>query len=370
MWQPQGSYSQFLLRTPVLLCGKGAAQGLYNYPGERIAVIYGSSFNDEGKALFRQTFSKKDVCFIKRSWDGEPAIEDLSECVGELEEYRPDVFIAVGGGSVIDGVKLCRLFYEFPFFDVGCPRIAGSRLNTKFIAVPTTVGSGAEVSSAAVYWSKKGHRKEMAVSHALQPDVIVYDIDYIVNTPERVLYASALDGISHIMEGYVSNVKNNMAEMLGEKGLQMFYEAFAREGTINFERLQYAGYLGGIVQNHCIVGGAHAIAHQMTEFGFPHGEAVGLVLPSVIRVNCEDKECERKYDQLAGYAGFGDKRELISFIESILTKSGIAARRSEIKNVLERHFDSLVGNVKIDRGGKGNPVPITEEYVKKVIRGL
>jgi len=370
MWQPQRLFSQYLLRTPIVFSGNEALRGLYNYPGERFAVIHGSTLLDEDKLLFSQVFKKKDVFFIKRSWKGEPTIAGLSASIEAIEEYQPDVIIAFGGGSVVDGTKLCRLYYEFPFYEPEQSRIDGASLRTRFIAVPTTIGSGAEVSSAAVYWNADAHRKEMVVIHDLQPDVIVYDKKYVEHTPKRILCASALDGISHIIEGYVSDVTNGMAELLGEKGLSVFHEAIYNPDSPDYERLQYAGYIGGIVQNHCVVGAAHAIAHQLTGYGFSHGEAVGLLLPAVIRSNSVDEKCSRKYDYLSREAGFTGTDGLVSFIESLLGKSGIVDKITEIKTVLSDNFDSVIDNIKEDRGGKGNPVTITDDYVKEVIGSL
>ncbi len=350
-----------------MLSGEESVRELYNYSGERFAVIHGSSFSDEDRYLFKQVFKKKDIRFIRRSWKGEPTLDGLSGSIKELEDFQPDVLVAFGGGSVIDGGKLCRLYYEFPFYNPEYSRIETGSLKTRFIAVPTTIGSGAEVSSAAVYWNEANHRKEMVVMHELQPDVIIYDKKYVEQTPQKILYASAMDGMSHIIEGYVSNVSNEMAETFGEKGLSIFRQTLSEDDVMDFSKLQYAGYVGGMVQNHCIVGAAHAIAHQLTGYGFSHGEAVGLLLPSVIRVNCDDENCSDKYDFLACQAGFADKDELIVFVENMLEKSKIGDRTAALKTVLIDNFDSMINNIKEDRGGKGNPVPITDDYVKKVI---
>ena len=173
MWQPQGIYNEFVLRTPVLLTGEEAVRGLYNFPAIRIAIIHGRSLSEEEQALICNTFSKREVAFFPRSWTGEPDLESLRGTLHDLEAFLPDTIIAIGGGSVIDGAKLCRLFYEIPYFDPQNIKLSGDLLKTHFIAVPTTIGSGAEISSAAVYVHE--HRKEMIVLHELQPEVIVYD---------------------------------------------------------------------------------------------------------------------------------------------------------------------------------------------------
>ena len=158
MWQPGGFYNEYVLRTPVILSGKESIRGLYNYPAARIAVIHGGSFFD--KETFISAFPKKELAFIRRSWDSEPDFDGIAGTLGELEKICPDMIIAVGGGSVIDGSKLCRLFYEFPYFQPGETRIEGGQMKTSFVAVPTTVGSGAEVSSAAVFVDRENHKKD------------------------------------------------------------------------------------------------------------------------------------------------------------------------------------------------------------------
>ena len=375
MWQPQGFYNQYVLRTPVILSGEESIRGLYNYSAARIAVIHGTSFEDE--ELFKAAFSKKDVCFIKRSWTDEPDIEGLKGTIGQLEEYQPDTIIAVGGGSIIDGSKLCRLFYEFPYFDVRSARVNGKMMCTHFIAVPTTIGSGSEVSSAAVFVDRSKHRKDMVVLHELQPDVVVYDKRYVENTPNRLLCASALDAMAHIVEGYVSNIENFLMDIMSEKGLSLLCSELqelieGKKDTVNYQRLQYAGFIGGLVQNHSIVGAAHAIAHQLTEQGYSHGEAVALILPVIIELNSNDNEAVAKYQKLAKEAGFSDIGELVSFIYKVLDYSGIGERQEDLRILLRKlSGDALFfENVKNDRGGKGNPVDITDSYIEQIIRRI
>ena len=373
MWQPQGFYNEYTLRTPIVLSGEESIRGLYNYPAGRIAVIHGSSFDD--KELYLSTFPKKEVRFFSRSWKGEPEFEGLSGTISEIEAFKPDVIIAVGGGSVIDGSKICRLLYEFPHYDPKTSRVDGSMLKTSFIVVPTTVGSGAEVSSAAVFWESSEHRKDMVVIHELQPEVVVYDPRYISGTPNRLLCASALDAMAHILEGYVSNIHNAFVDILAEKGLAILHEELEKllsDKTVDFGRLQYAGYIGGIVQNHCIVGAAHAVAHQLTEQGYSHGEAVALLLPSVIRLNMDDGVAHERYTAIAKKACFDGINSLITFIVSIDKYVGIDGRCKNLKDYLLKVMDdeAFLENVKADRGGKGNPVEITEDYLQNLIRSI
>lgn len=371
MWQPQGFFNQYVLRTPVILCGSESVRGLFNYPATRIAIIHGGSFSDQ--ELFASTFVKKSVHFFERSWKEEPDPSGIKETLGEIEEFRPDTIIAVGGGSVIDGAKLCRLFYEYPYYEMGETMIVGEFFRTHFIAIPTTIGSGAEVSSAAVYVNHATHNKDMVVMHELQPDVIVYDKRYVSNTPNRLLVASALDGMAHIIEGYVSNIGNSFADVMAEEGLLIFHSEFEKylcgdKQEIDYERLQYAGYMGGIVQNHCIVGAAHAVAHQMTGYGYSHGEAVALLLSAVISLNSEDRATSQKYEKIAKKTAFYDMEGMIGFIRGLCDKTGISERRDELRGLIcdLSKDEAFCENVRNDKGGKGNPVEITDEYIEKL----
>ena len=369
MWQPQGIYNEFVIKSPTLLVGRESVMGLYNYPATRIAIIHSSSFYDFD--LFRRVFKKKQVKFFLRSWSSEPSIENIRNTLGEIELYSPDTIIAVGGGSVIDGAKLCRLFFEFPYFSPKVSRLDTGNLKTNFIAIPTTIGSGAEVSSSAVYLDNS--HKDMVVSHELQPNVVVYDERYIEHSPLSFLSISALDAVAHILEGYVSNIENSFVEIKAEEGLKLLREELLNlieNKHISYKRLQYAGYLGGIVQNHCIVGLAHAVAHQLTPYGFSHAEAVALLLPYVIRINFN--QASSKYNSICRQAGFTDVNDLILFIQHVNEYSGVDKRFNELCQILlsNENNPEFLDNIRNDRGGKGNPIEITNEIIVDFIRSF
>lgn len=369
MWNPQGIYTNFILKQPTIFHGENAVLGLFNFPGSRIAVLYGSGMTGDAGHLLEKVFKNRNLNFIKKSWNGEPSEDELKETVHELEKFRPDTIIAFGGGSVIDGAKLCRVCLEFPYISWENNRLSQMTFKTRFIAIPTTFGSGAEASSAAVYYSKREKTKKMLVCHALLPEVVVYDSDYVKNTSDSILYFSLADALAHMTEGYVSNKKNQLAEEMAAWGISIIRQELRHEeNQIDYMRLQYAGYLGGIVQNHCLVGAAHAFAHQLAAHGVSHGKAVAYMLPMTIQMNMKDKEVAKAYNELAGKSGFHDAEELLCFIKDIaghLDLEDINLMRSALKNGLsDEHF---MENIKSDPGGKGNPIPITDDYISEFI---
>lgn len=371
MWKPQRFYSEYLLNQPILLTGGGALMGLASIPGAKISIIHGSSLDTCVKESISKTFKNKAVYFNSKSWKSEPDLESLHETIQALESQSPDVIIAIGGGSVIDGAKLCRLFYENPMFVQGESRINQLIFTTRFVAIPTTIGSGAEASSAAVFINNIKNRKEMIVSHDLQPEAVVLDTHFVRNAPIRIIISSGIDALAHIIEGYVSNVDNYVADILAETGFRILYEELGKPNIeeMDFERIQYAGYLGGIVQNHCIVGAAHGIAHQIANDGYSHGDAVALLLSAVIEANAKDKKTRLRYMKLFHNANIVKISVFIEWLNDIIDKVGIGDRRTEIKELLYRKLTStsFIQNVKDDPGAKGNPVNINQEYLEAVL---
>jgi alcohol dehydrogenase len=377
MWKPQGIYSKFILKQPTLFFGLNSIYGLKNYPCSKVAVIHGSALKDDYKDIIKRSISAFQVDFIIKSWLGEPSSDELSPVIKELDSLSPDLIIAVGGGSVIDGVKLARTLYEFPSFDLSYPNFSLLEWKSKFIAMPTTLGSGTEISSATVLYNKDKKTKEMIVNHDLIPDVVILDPQFIINSNYKLIMASITDATSHIIEGYVSNVDNGIANVYAEKGLQIINDLSNRTiSELNNEdvnRLQLAGYFGGIVQNHSIVGAAHAIAHQLSSYGFSHAVSIAICLPTVIKLNCQIKEIQNKYITLAKNARIRNGiNGLIDLLLAIRKNMGIEEEMQRFFSLRNQMIQNkeFIENAESDAGGKGNPIPITSEFVKKILKEI
>ncbi len=371
MWEPQGFYSSFLLKQPTVFFGEASIRGLFNFPGAKFAVIYGSGFSDADKEIFSKSLKGFEVGFFRKSWQGEPVLDELKETIHDIELFKPDVIIAVGGGSVIDGSKIVRLLYEYPFFDCNKPNFNYVEFKTKFVAVPTTVGSGAEVSSAAVLLNIEAKCKEMVVNHALQPSAVILMPEFIKRSSLKLILSSSMDAMSHIIEGYVSNISNALTDILAEKGLDMFRQELCKD-EMDYLRLQYAGYLGGLVQNHCIVGAAHAIAHQLASYGYSHSKAIAILLPAVIKENDKDASSHERYWKLAENSYFGDVEMLIHTIKLMRARLISDNEIDDCKKLLSNlaNDEAFIANVIDDKGGKGNPVEITKDYIMNIINSL
>ena len=134
---------------------------------------------------------------IEKTWWGEPTLINLHKTISEIEKNSPDMIIAIEG-DVIDGAKMVRTYYEFPFFDLNDTRFPIQR-KTSFVAIPTTIGSGAEISSAAVMYSDNKKSKEFVINHQFIPEVIVLE-DSPLKMPKKILLSSMVDALSHSVE--------------------------------------------------------------------------------------------------------------------------------------------------------------------------
>jgi len=374
MWEPQGIYSKFLLKQPVLLFGENAIMGLKTYACSRVAVIHGSSLNDEYKKKVSKAVSAFEISFIAKTWGGEPTLANLSATIAEIERIKPDLIIAIGGGSVIDGAKMVRTYYEFPFFDVNETKFSMLNFSTTLVAVPTTIGSGAEISSASVMYNDDTKSKEFIVSHQFIPEIIVLEASLIKNAPKNLLSLSMIDALSHCIEGYMSNVDNILVDSYAEKAIQIIsqYHEVISNGD-NFDdlnKLQLASVFAGLVQNHCIVGATHALAHQISAYGISHAAGISIFLPSVIRKNIKNDLAKAKFEKLALHSGFSDSDSLLLFTDNMISVLQIEKERNI---VIENRDNILADNSFFDRalsdkGGQGNIVTMDKEFLQDIFK--
>lgn len=376
MWYPQALYSRFLLKQPHILFGENALMGLKTLPSLRLAVVHGSGITEELKSVVRESTSAYCVKFIRKSWNNEPTISELQENIKQLEEFKPDTFLAIGGGSIIDGAKILRCLYEFPYFQMNYTNLNMLDWNTKFVAIPTTIGSGAELSSACVLYNNETKTKEFLISHNFIPEIVIFDERFLKSVPKKIMFLSCIDAISHIAEGYVSNIENELANIYAEKALKLIYDNYV--GILNFEtkkilHLQLASFWGGMVQNHCIVGACHAIVHQLASIGYSHSLGISLILPSVIIANSKDVKVKCKYDQLVSNASIGDSSEdLLMLIEDIKSKIDLRKENEKFESDKIEIMSSnlFFKNALNDKGGIGNPIKMDMEFLQNIIKSV
>lgn len=311
---------------------------------------------------------------------GEPTWKMVIDNLANIIDFAPDWIVAIGGGSVIDFSKILWVLYEHPHLtqaDLTIPfSIPTLRNKAKLAILPTTAGTGSEVSSAAVFLDPQSGSKHMLVSHELLPDCVILDPDWMTHTPIRAKAAAGLDALAHATEGYVSRYPNPFLDCQAEQAIRIILRdlkpSLSNEATSESQtNMMIASQMAGWVQNMKIPGLGHAIAHQLGTFGIPHGIACGLLLSTVIRLNCQDEQTANRYLRLARYLGFNDIDSLIKEIDNLITDCDLAPKLSAhsdlTRDEIEHHMPQIIQGALKDPCAKANPRDIDAALIEQTL---
>lgn len=237
--------------------------------------------------------------------ESDPDFKIINKGVEIMNRFNPDTIIAVGGGSSIDAAKGMWLFYENPDVDVEGLKLKFMDIRkrtykfpqlgkkVKLVAIPTTSGTGSEVTSFAVISDKEKNMKYPLADYELTPDVAIIDPDLVMSLPKSLTADTGLDALTHAIEAYVSNMANDYTDGLSEKAVEIINEylliAF-NEGSNKLarEKMHNASCIAGMAFTNAFLGINHSLAHKLGgEFHIPHGRANAILLPYVIKYNSE-----------------------------------------------------------------------------------
>jgi len=233
----------------------------------------------------------------------DPSFETIKRGVAAMNSFEPDVIIALGGGSAIDAAKGMWLFYEHPDADVEGMKLKFMDIRkrtykfpklgvkSKMVAIPTTSGTGSEVTSFAVISDKQKNMKYPLADYELTPDVAIIDPDLVMTLPKSITADTGMDVLTHAIEAYVSNMASDYTDGLSEKAVELVFnylqEAYEHgDNRTAREKMHNASCIAGMAFTNAFLGLNHSIAHKLGgEFHIPHGRANAIILPYVIKYN-------------------------------------------------------------------------------------
>ena len=246
-------------------------------------------------------------CEIFSDVEPDPSIETVKRGAQMMDEFKPDVIIALGGGSAMDAAKGMWLFYEHPdvdfnslrlrFLDIRKRAFKFPKMGNKaqLVAIPTTSGTGSEVTSFAVISDKKNNMKYPLADYELTPNIAIIDPQFVMSLPKSATADTGLDVLTHALEAYVSVMASDYTDGLAMKAVKMVFENLpsAYENGANDpkarEEMANASCMAGMAFANAFLGVNHSMAHKLGAFHhLPHGVANAVILTEVMRYNAAE----------------------------------------------------------------------------------
>ncbi len=306
----------------------------------------------------------------------DPTTNIVTAGVAVMKQFRPDTIIALGGGSPIDAAKAMWLFYEHPdvefeflklkFMDIRKRTYKYPKLGRKIkmVAIPTTSGTGSEVSAFTIITDQGDEVKYPLADYELTPDVAIIDPDFVLSIPKEVTADSGVDVLTHAIEAYTSVMASDYTDALAIKAIELVFAYLPRSyelGDKNArERMHNASTIAGMAFTNAFLGINHSLAHKLGgQFHIAHGRANAVLLPHVIAYNAqvptkfaafpnyEHYVADLKYQQIARHLGLPAStpeegvRSLIDSIYNLMRKLNMPLTIAEC-GVDADEFASLV----------------------------
>ncbi|AHC13973.1 bifunctional acetaldehyde-CoA/alcohol dehydrogenase [Salinispira pacifica] len=312
--------------------------------GKRRAMIVTDSFLFDNGYVETIARSLKSMniqyqCFHQVAPD--PTLETVEKGLEMVNAFQPDVIIGLGGGSPMDAAKIMWLLYEYPeiefeglamrFMDIRkrVYRLPEGNKKAEFVAIPTTSGTGSEVTPFSVITDQRNGAKYPIADYSLTPDMAILDADLAKNMPAGLTAASGIDAITHSLEALVSVMATEYTDAMAIESLQNLFRYLPdayRDGAANpqaREKVHNASCMAGIAFANAFLGVCHSMAHKLgAAFHLPHGVANALLIEQVVRFNATDNpnkltafpkneypRARGKYERLAAMLSAADRMD-------------------------------------------------------------
>ena len=343
-----------------------ALDELKNVMGKKRVFIVTDSF------LFKNGFTKPitdkldEMGIVHTTFynvEPDPTLASANEGAAQMRSFEPDTIIALGGGSAMDAAKIMWVLYEHPevdfmdmamrFVDIRKRVYTFPKMGEKayFIAIPTSAGTGSEVTPFAVITDEKSGIKYPLADYELLPDMAIIDTDLHMSAPKGLTAASGIDAVTHALEAYAAMLATDYTDGLALRSLKMIFEYLPRAyengdtDVLAREKMANAATMAGMAFANAFLGVCHSMAHKLGAFHhLPHGVANALMIDEVLRFNASEVPVKMgtfsqydhphtlaRYAEVADYLGIKGKTDedklenLIKALDELKAKVGIKA---------------------------------------------
>ena len=344
-----------------IVSGAGAVAYLKELKSRRLLLVADPYFEKDGTAdrLLALSGAEQVERFYKVEPD--PSVALAAEGTALIKEFDPDTVVALGGGSAMDCAKAMVFF-------------AG--LQVRLVAIPTTSGSGSEVTDFSVLTHKKV--KHPLVDEKIRPDVAILDSDLLKKLPKSLIADTGFDVLSHAMEAFVATKASAMTDALAKEAFSVAYRELPASFGGNLEargNVHAAATMAGMAFTQAGLGLCHAMAHSLGGlFHLPHGRLNAILLPAVM--DCNSHICADRYAALARAAGITGASDTVAVrnlrnglvrlrrelgLPQTLKEAGIDPRQVRF------HAGEIVTATLADACSQTNPLPVEDFMVRKAL---
>lgn len=369
---------------PVIVYGEDALDRLVTTPYRKVCIVTDKQIRALGllDLLTRQLERSHTAYEIFDAVVPDTLSPVVEEGLLHIIKGKPDAVIALGGGSAIDTAKAVIYYFHqlketFMQEDV--------IVKPYFVAIPTTAGTGSEVTEYAVVTDVATEKKIPITSKLMLPDLAILDPRFTVSTPEAVTADTGIDALTHAIEAYVSKGANDFSNAYALKAIQMLYQflplAVRDGGNLEVrEKLQVASSMAGIAFNSAGLGITHSIAHAIgSKWHLPHGRANGILLPAVMAHLMKDGETTRRYAEIARFLGLPFEEDPLAaqaLIESVkLLRRTLKIPENLLLAGLDRkeildHLDAITDSALADLCTRTSPLLPTKQDIRGIVLHL
>lgn len=284
----------------------------------------------------------------------DPSTNTVYKGTERMVEFNPDTIIALGGGSAMDAAKGMWMFFEHPeteffgakqkFLDIRKRTYKIEKAEkTQFVCIPTTSGTGSEVTPFAVITDSETGVKYPLADYALTPDVAIIDPQFVMSVPKSVTADTGMDVLTHALESYVSVMASDYTRGLSLQAIKLVFANLEAScdapNEDNRERMHNASALAGMAFANAFLGINHSIAHKCgAEYHIPHGRTNAILLPHVIRYNAKDPSKHAMFAKYESFHADEDYADIARFLglKGNTTAELVEALAVEVANLGER----------------------------------
>lgn len=299
--------------------GKGSLEELKNLKGKKAVICIGGGSVKRNGVLQRAEDYLKEAGIETKLIEGieaDPSVDTVMNGAKVMEEFGPDIIIAIGGGSPIDAAKAMWIKYEYPdiTFEEMCEVFGLPELRKKarFVAISTTSGTATEVTAFSIITDYEKGIKYPIADFEITPDIAIVDPDLVATLPQKLVAHTGMDALTHAIEAYVSTANCAYSDPLALSAIHTVHNELVKSYNGDQEaraKMHDAQCLAGMAFSNALLGIVHSMAHKtgaaFDDYGahIIHGAANAMYLPKVIAYNAKDPVAKKRYGVVADYMG-------------------------------------------------------------------